>query len=291
MKTFNIIFLILIALPFSNATSQKLSLNIGESTTNSLTKNKPAQVVATFPESDSLKDSWLMDAFIELKLNNLLKYGNLGFFTEFHKNNLIGKEQDIYQLGLSVENDFPFYDKSNQLFFRIISNSNIKYSNNIFKKKEEFQGNIGFSFSLEKTKHLRFLQTNTRLININSLMAKFFTLSHNHNLGLGYIGGNENVLLGDASFDLSIFPLSGFTNKIKQPELIRLNWSINARTPLLGNTNIDLNTLNYLSVGLNYALNKSSIGISYSWQKGANPYTRLENQEFKTLSAKFKITI
>jgi hypothetical protein len=192
---------------------------------------------------------------------------------------------------LSAENDFPFYDRNNQLFFRIITNSNIKYSNNKIKEKKEFQGNIGFSLSLEKTEHFRFLQTNTRLININSLMAKLFTLSHNHNLGIGYIGGNENVLLGDASFDLSIFPLSGFTNKIKQPELIRLNWSINARTPLLGNTNMDLSTLNNLSIGLNYALNKSSIGISYSWQKGANPYTRLENQEFKTLSAKFKLTL
>lgn len=292
MKTFRKLLLTILLFNSGYIFAQNISVNIGKSTTSSLTKNKPSQIIATFPENDTLKNSWLVDGFLELKFNDVISNYNFGIVSELHKNNLIGKEQDVLQFSFTVEKDYLFYDKKDQLFFRIISSSNLKYSNNKIKEKKELQGNLGFTLSLEKSDKLRFLQPNTKLINIKSLFAKFFTLSHNHNFGLGYIGGEENVLLGDASFGLTLFPLSGFTYKFKQPELFQISWNVNARTPILGNTDIDLNTLQTLSIGFSYKINdKSSAGIAYSWQEGANPYTRLENQTFETIFAKLKLTI
>ncbi|MEN6456337.1 MAG: hypothetical protein ABFD10_18945 [Prolixibacteraceae bacterium] len=292
MKTFRSLLIVCFTVSFGSAFSQKASISIGESTTNSLTKNKPAQIIATFPENETIKNSWLADGFIEFKLTDLFKSYNIGALSELHKNNLTSKEQDVLQFGLTIEKDYLFNDSHDQTCFRIISGLNMKYANNRVKGKKELQGNLGLTLSLEKSENFRFLQPSTRLINITSSFAYLFTLSHDHNIGLGYIGGDENVLLGDASFELSIFPLSRLTNLIEQPELIQVNWNINGRTPLLGETDIDLNTLQTFSAGFNYKINdKSSVGISYSWQKGANPYTRLDNQEFKTLSAKLKLTI
>lgn len=292
MKVFRSFLIIWLTVSFNPGFSQKVSINIGESTTNSLTKNKPAQVIATFPESETIKNSWLVDGFTELKLNDVFKNYHIGILSELHKNNLTSKEQDVLQFGLTIEKDYLFKDSKGQTSFRIISGLNIKYANNKIKEKQELQGNLGLTLSLEKSRKLRFLQPNTPLIRITDSFAYLFTLLHNHNIGVGYIGGDENVLLGDASFEFTLFPLSRITNMIEQPELFQLNWSINGRTPLLGETDIDLNALQTFSAGFSYEFNdKSSVGISYSWQKGANPYTRLENQEFKTLSAKLKLTI
>lgn len=292
MKTYSNLLLILFSFASIVTYSQNLSVNIGKSTTNSLTKSKSAQVIATFPENDTLKNSWLLDGFIELKINNAFNNYNFGVLSEFHKNNLTGKEQDVMQFGLTAEKDYLLIDSDDKLFFRIITSANAKYSNNRIKEKEEFQGNVGITLSLEKSDKLRFLQPSTRLIKINSFFAYIFTLSHNHNVGLGYIGGDEDILLGDAAFELAIYPFSRLSNKFKQPELFQLKYNIKSSTPIAGKTDIDINPLQSISAGFSYKINdKSSVGISYSWQEGANPYTRLEDHEFELLSAKLKLTI
>lgn len=302
MKVYKIVTLIIIFSSSLYTYSQNISVNIGESTTNKLTKAKPAQILATFPDNDSIDDSWLVNGYLEIKLDSIGE-GNysIGILSELHKNNLISKEQDVRQFGISFEKDFLFQttvknyegklEKVN--FARLISNATFKRSNNLIDDEKSLMANLGFSFSLERSKNFRFLQPNTRLININSRLGKLLTIKHNHNFGISYIGGDDDVLLGDLSFDLNLYPLSGVMySLIKQPDFFQLQYNINWRDEIIGETNRDLNTLHTFSTGVNYQINeKSSLGISYSFQDGANPYTELENQSFETLSAKLRLVI
>lgn len=302
MKIFNL-FLLVISLFFSLSNySQQLSTNIGESTANKLLKEKPAEILATFPDNDSVDDSWLINGYLEFKVDSIGD-GNysIGILSEVHKNNLISKEQDVRQIGVSIEKDFILkkqvedYDGKNvrAIVARLISNASFKRSNNLKDNEKKLISNLGFSLSLERGKNFRFLQTNTRLIPISSNFGKLLTLSHNHNFGISYIGGNDDVLLGDLSFQLNLFPFSGTMYKlINQPEFFQLQYNINWRNEIFGETDRDLNSLETLSMGINYKINqKSSVGIAYNFQKGANPYTELENQSFKTVSAKLRLVI
>jgi len=301
MKNYKLITtLLVLSLSFSTY-SQSISVNIGESTTNKLTKDKSAQILATFPKNDSIDDSWLVNGYLEIKLDSVGKKNySIGILSEIHKNNLISKEQDIRQFGVSLERDFLIrkqitnYDGEIEYATkaRFITNATFKSSNNLIKKEKAFIANFGTSFSLERSKKLRFLQTNTRLINIDKGFGKILTITHNHNFGFSYLGGDDKVLLADASFSINLFPFSGLMNKIEQPNFFQVQYNINARTEIVGDTEKDLNTLHTLSAGINYKINKkSSIGIAYSFQDGANPYTALEDQRFETISAKLRLVI
>ncbi|WP_062060217.1 hypothetical protein [Aquimarina longa] len=301
MKNYDAILLLFYFCTSLSAYSQNISITIGESTTNKLTKNKSAQVLATFPKNDTLDNSWLVNGYLELKLDSIgTSNYSIGILNEIHKNTLISKEQDNRQFGVSLEKDFLIkkktinYDgKTEQATkARFITNATFKHSYNVLKKEKSFIANLGTSFSLERSKNLRFLQTNTRLININKGFGKILTVTHNHNFGISYLGGYDNVLLGDASFSIKLLPLSGLMNQIKQPDFFQVQYHINVRTEILGNTEKDLNTLHTLSAGIQYKIDKkSSVGISYGFQKGANPYTALEDQEFETISARLRLVL
>lgn len=302
MKNYNNLLLILVLTITFNVFGQKRSFYIGESTTNKLTKNKPAQILATFPRNDSIDNSWLVNGYFEFKFNWNEEALSFGILTEIHKNNLITKEQDIRQLGVSLEKDFTIFKRTKDTdeniekltHSRFITNATLKYSNNLIKEEKALIANFGASFSLEGAgQKWRFLQTNTRLINIDKdFFAYIFTLKHNHNLGFTYLGGNDNVILLDTSFSIDFFLLSRLMNTINQPDFFQIQYSLNARSIISGNTKKDLDTLHKLSAGFNYKINdNSSVGISYSYQDGANPYTALEDQRFQTLSAKLKLVI
>jgi len=300
MKTKYILFLIILSLSTNVFSQIKPSLSIGKSTDNKLTKDKSAQIVGTYPDNDTISDSWLLDGYIEFKLSNQKRNFAVGLLGEIHKNNLISKEQDVRQYGISVEKDFLFntekqdYDgnKIKSVHTRIITSSALKSSKDFIKDKKEFIGNIGLSISVERGGKLRFLQTNTRLINIDKGLGKFLTFSHNHNFGLGYIGGDEDVLLGDVMFEIKLFPLSGIMNQIEQPEFFNISWNIIARKEFYGEAKRDINNLKTLSAGIKYVINKkSSFGISYGWQDGANPYTGTDNQSFQTLTANLRLVL
>ena len=71
-----------------------------------------------------------------------------------------------------------------------------------------------------------------------------------------------------------------------------ISWTIDARTEIVGDSDRDIETLNKIVAGINYNISeKSAIGLAYLWQKGANPYTGLEDQSFSTLTAQFKILL
>ncbi len=291
MKKYKLFTLTAILFAFPVCYAQ-ISVSIGEATTNTLTKEKPSQIMATFPKDENLSDSWLVDGFLELKYNNASNMFAIGVVGELHKNNLVSKQQDAFQFGVTAEKDFLIKGSEDINHLRIISSLNFKHSEDKIKDTKGVQSNIGLTLALEKSTSLRFLQTKTRLINMTSPFANAFTLSHNHNFGIGYIGGDEKVVLGEYSFSLNLFLLSKITNTFNQPELFQLAYNVNGRTEFAGETDLDLNTLQVFSAGLNYLINdKSSIGISFSRQSGANPYTGLSNQTFENISAKLRLTL
>tara|TARA_R110000868_G_scaffold71713_2_gene209710 strand:- start:39010 stop:39918 length:909 start_codon:yes stop_codon:yes gene_type:complete len=301
MKSCNLIGILFFLFSSLAMYSQDISVNIGESSTNKLTKDKSAQILATFPKNDTIDDSWLVNGYLEIKFDSIGDSNySIGILSEIQKNNLISKEQDLRQFGVSMEKDFLIKKAitnynggiEKATVARFITNATFKHSNNNIKKEISFIANLGTSFSLERSKKLRFLQTNTRLINIDKGFAKILTVKHNHNFGISYLGGDDKVVLGDVSFSINLFPFSGLMNKIEQPDFFQIQYVINARSEIVGDTEKDLNTLHTLSAGINYQINeKSTVGISYGFQEGANPYTALEDQKFETISAKLHLVI
>ena len=79
---------------------------IGKATSNSLEKAKPAQIIATFPKTDTIADSWLVDGFIEYSRTDIIRNIEFGAFLEIHKNTLLEKAQDVNQFGLYVKHIF-----------------------------------------------------------------------------------------------------------------------------------------------------------------------------------------
>ncbi|RZT00237.1 hypothetical protein [Aquimarina brevivitae] len=301
MKVCKVVLIVCLSFLVKTVAAQGVSVTLGESTSNRLTKVKPAQLLATFPDNDTIADSWLINGYLEVKLDSIWgPSGRVGILGEIHKNNLIAKEQDIRQFGLSLEKDFLIQKKTVDydgnpdyaLHSRFITNLTVRSSTDRINDEHAIIANLGIAYSLERSKQWRFLQTNTRLIRMDRGFGKILTLAHNHNFGISYLGGDQQALLGDVSFSVVVFPFSGLMNTIDQPEFFQLQYQLQARSVLAGSTEKELTALQQFSAGISYAINsKSSIGIAYTHQEGADPYTALADQKFETLSAKLRLVL
>lgn len=327
MKKVNRILFVL-CLVGTSAFSQNSELRIGKSTSDKLQRNKAAQIVGTFPDNDTIPNSWLVDGFIEYtRKDEALRGFEIGFFAEIHKNTLVAKRQDIQQFGLSLKRTFDFLPNSSAMLY-MHNTLTIRDSKDFVKNKNEFISIYGTTFKLRNRpkEWMRFLQVETGLINEKEDESSFsdvINITHSHNFGLGYIN-SDDVLLANAAFELNIFPLSSLFYKKKYRELKKspefekikgesernaqlnkykkqagrfrnmfyISWTIDARTEIVGDSDRDINTLNKVVGGINYNISeKSAIGLAYLWQKGANPYTGLDDQSFSTLTAQFKILL
>ncbi len=296
------IFILFIFICYSQTINAQLkpSINIGKATTNSITKNKPAQFIGTFPKEDSTKNSWLVDGYLSIGLKNESKAFSFGLCGEIHKNNLLTKKIDYREISLTADKDFFVFcqkpgfegDTIKSLHTRIITSSTLEYAHNNIYDTHNFIGIIGFSVSLERGKKWRFLQPNTLLINHRKNIGKYINFSHEHSFDMGYIVGDNNVLLGDINFECNIFPFSGIMDKHKQPEFFYINYGIVARTKLAGSTSSDLENLNTLSAGIKYHINnKSSLGFAYYRYNGADPFEGVDNQAYETISLKLRVVL
>lgn len=327
---------------------QKWEIKVGQSTTNKLTREKPAHIISTFPKNDTISNSTLIDAFFELKYKVDSKF-SFDFFYEMHKNNLVEKEQDVSQLGLGLNfriDDVKIFGRK----MKIYNNFNFRESRDDVKKTSTSQLVYGVSFNLREKRDniFDYLRSNTVMIaeGENKILTKFINFDHDHSVGFGYLNGKDNVVIRNLSFEMNVYPFSTLfygvkknieekkdkfvslkkeyddalieynskrdtLNFVKKEAKLRLldtekdriekeagrfrnllvvNWIIKDRNAILGRTEEDLGTFSKISIGLNYNLaENSAFGLVYSWQRGADIYTGLENQDFNTLAATFKL--
>ena len=323
MRPLKKLLFVLLLFNISYVNSQNSKISIGKSTSNSLEKAKPAQLIATFPKNDTISNSWLVDGFIEYSRSDIINNIEIGAFIELHKNTLLSKEQDVTQFGLNLKRIFEI-KRENWIWFN--TTLNLKKSNDRIKREKAFQSILATTVQLISTKNdkFRFLRVQTSLINEESNLSDYFNISHNHSFGLGFIGGEEDILLFNGNLELNIYPLSTLFYKKKKKKLseelktskindsiqlqntritiekearrfaniLVLKGEVMGRELVSGSTNIDLNTFIKFSGGLNYNITEeSAIGIMYGWQKGADPYLGLNNQTFSSITATFKLSI
>ncbi|WP_435623186.1 hypothetical protein [Flagellimonas sp.] len=303
--------------------AQASKITIGKSTTNSLEKAKPAQLIATFPRNDTIDNNWLVDGFVEYSRTDIVRNMEIGVFAEIHKNTLLTKEQDAKQFGLNIKRVFAI-EEENWVWFN--TTLNLRHSNDRVKQEEAFQGILATTVQLitVKDERLRFLRAQTALINEEGNFSDYLNISHNHSFGFGLIGGEEDIVLFNGSFDLNIFPLSTMFYKKKKRKmegeikvseikdsvqstktkvaiekearrfanLFVLKGTIKGRELISGSTDTDLNTFIRFSGGVNYNFTEeSAIGIMYGWQTGADPYTTLSDQTFSSITATLKLSL
>lgn len=205
------------------AFSQNSELRIGKSTSDKLQRNKAAQIVGTFPNNDTIPNSWLVDGFIEYsRKDDILKGFEFGVFVEVHKNTLIAKRQDVQQFGLTAKRSFDILPKAT-VMLNMYNTFTIRDSKDFVKDKNEFIGLYGTTFKLwnRPKEWMRFLQVETGLIDEKEDKSSFsdiLNITHSHNLGLGYVGNND-VILANAAFELNVFPLSSLFYKKKFRDL------------------------------------------------------------------------
>jgi hypothetical protein len=301
MKSLNSLccILLLSALPVSAqkrvlsgpADTIRINFSVGKSSDNTFTKSKSAEISALFPDNDTVKKSWLINSFAEFGLISDSTRWSLGMVGEIHKNTLVAKEQNVFQYGLSMGRIFSKRDKvTGASVYEVPLSLSLKYSIDHVKKSETFQAGIGLQVNLFQG--CSFLKTQTQFPRLGTFPGKIIEFSHNHNLGMTYLGAKENVLLGQFDFEFNAFLLPYLSDKwIHRKDLFKAQFTFNGRTPLLGSTDLELNSLITFQAGINYAFDaKNSIELAYSRTRGADPLNGLSNQEFEMLSAKIKIS-
>lgn len=271
-----------------------IAINLGQSSQNKFTKSKPAQIVATFPGNDTISDSYLINGYLEIEYlkerQNAFTYA-LGIAYEVQKNTLIDKEQDVKQIGITATQILAnnYSDTKGQF----ILSENIKYSQNFIKKTDAFQAHLGFKYEDFRPKNIFFVDGAIPLIGYNQKPDGLLSFRWDYNLGVGYIGGDEEVLMCKANFSISLFPLYGLLNEwIEQPEMIFASYVLDMRTPFVGDTDLDINPKRVVTFGIAYNINdKSKLALGYAFNKGADPFSGLDNQDFNTLSLQLNLAL
>ncbi|MDG5493178.1 hypothetical protein [Psychroserpens sp. SPM9] len=299
MKTYKIFLVLILCVSVCYAqdnTEQKapqsISINLGQSSQNKFTKSNPAQVIATFPNNDTIADSYLINGFLEIEYlrqrTNTFSY-TLGIAYEVQKNTLINKKQDVQQIGITASQIIANnYDDTQGQY---IVSENVKYSQDFVNKTKAFQAHLGLKYEDFRPTHIFFVDGAIPLLGFNGEKDGLLSFRWDYNLGLGYIGGDEDVLMAKANFSISAFPFYGILNNwLDQPEIIYTTYVMDLRTPLIGNTDLRLNPKRTFSFGLAYVINKKNkIALGYNINKGADPFAGLDNQDFDTLT--FQVTM
>lgn len=277
-----------------------LTFKMGQSSTNSFTKSEPFQFLATFPKNDTLKNSWLINSYAELAWNNEKSGFRFGIVGEVQKNTLIEKVQDVRQFGVSFSKDIriPFnYEVDGKIYKAtkgvVVISGSIKSSNDLVLKKRSGQAHIGFSYSSYRNPNT-WLSSDIYYPSFDKgKFGRIMLFNHTYNFGLGYLGGNEKVLYGKADFQITTFLLGGLMCKtLGQYDFLKIKYNVSTRTPFSGAPISEQNPLRVFSAGVNYKINETNaVELSYNWNKGADPFAGLANQNYETILIKLKISL
>lgn len=251
--------------------------------------------IFTFTKPKEKQASWLLNAAIGV---NLLKSSNavltLDPYFEYHKNTLIDRVQDNWQVGISSEwQSRDFTQKQWSLIFITA----IKYNEDKIKNNTSFQGNLYFT-PLFKGKAMNpvyfWIPNNT------SNFGRAFQFSYTPYIGLE----NENRINTEtdtSSGDIyrAIFRITSEVSLFPQNEQMRGKFEFNVDWQYRNNfreTVTDLtatehkyftSSFNYIFFSENDGTKSAKIGLDYT--KGENPTRNFEQQSFYAISLKVKL--
>lgn len=253
-------------------------------------KKDPAILSFTSPIGG--KASYLIDGAINYNIANN-KNNILGVLMEYHRNTLIKKEVNNFQIGFQSETLRNKKIENNNVRSTYF-NTTLKYNNNPKSKTEGVVGTFQISWLHDKEpKH--------GIFHSNSLIPrKSFCVFYTPVIGIEYqndIKTDSTVLKGTtiraiAELNFAISPSIKDDLGFK-PSGFELFANYKYRQNILNTTDVTPSNSSLLETGMNIRLSpedaKISTKLSLSYNRGSNPVAQLAFQEYYLIALKVKL--
>lgn len=253
-------------------------------------KKDPAILSFTSPVGG--KASYLIDGAINYNIANT-KNNIFGALVEYHRNTLIKKEVNNFQIGIQSEilRNKKMKDSNvrNTHF-----NTTLKYNNNPKSKTEGIVGTFQFSWLHDKEPKNKIFDANAQI------KGKSFCVFYTPIIGLEYqndIKTDSTVLKGTtiraiAEFNFAISPSIKDDLGLK-PSGFEFFANYRYRQNILNTTDVTVSNSSLLETGMNIRLSpedaKISTKLSLSYNRGSNPIAQLAFQEYYLIALKIKL--
>lgn len=251
-------------------------IEIAESMETSDQRGDPAQIQFTFPKDKS--ESYLINLGLAYRLPSA---GNLisKIKTEFHKNSLLEKEQENFEIGYQGQLGFRFIEGTGFLIF------DPKYVYDGVNNKSSVASNISFTFkNYESPSPFKFNTNNYYLSERINFIPSLYVGFQLQNSFKAKLEENEGFIMrpyfsGSFSF---------YLNKKDKPTegILKLTALYTGRKDAINNTDVDEGYTGLLKTGVEVFLINAPIRISIgaSFNKGSDPMKGLAKQEYWLLS-------
>lgn len=309
----NILFIGVVFLPiflFAQNDTLPITINLGSSGENEVTRAKPASFIVTYPQNDTLATSYAINGFLEalytLEAANL----DISVIGELHRNSLPSKKQDTRQVGVKIGYGFKLLN--NPFIIRLFPEVSVKYTadrindkkglQNLFytyveydfKSKKEWitilePGEI-FPSNKRETMAKKGAESAEGLElykSLGKLTSDWIQIRHLNSFGVEHID-YENVWLFNATFGVEVYPFSGLLYEVfKKYNLLQLRYNISHRSQLNSNqTDLFIGTTHSYAANINFMLKKNgktALTFGYEHFNGGNPLQGLAETEFGQL--------
>lgn len=257
-------------------------------------KKDPAIISFTSPQNG--KQSFLVDASMSLGITNS-KSNITNFIIEYHRNTLIEKEINNYQVGVGQEllvNKNSKKDPSN--IRSTYYNWNVKYSSNPKSNTEGIicSGQISWKFDkIRKNGDHKLLWNPNKQIT-GKYLSGFYTptlgFEYQNNVKSDSTDLKGNVIRGTLGFSFTLSPSKNDSELGYMPSFLEYFMNFTYRQNLINTTKVTQSQYTQLSTGFNFRLtNDNKAKISLSYNKGSNPIQQLALQEYYLIALTIKI--
>lgn len=260
-------------------------------------KAEPAEI--SFSKAKGKDASWLLNAAIGYNWNSLTKNLNNGIliispYAEYHRNTIVGKEQNNWQAGVSAEWQINSIEMDKSSWSPLFITA-AKYNNDNIKDNTSFQGNLYF------TPLFKGRSQDPKYFWIPNIYSQFgnriqFTYSP-------YIGvENENRINTKNPLEKgNIYrfytritaTLSLFPNLQHKERCFEINGDLQYRNNFSENVEaLTVKNHTYFTSSINYVFYSSgtkSYKVGADYTTGENPAKNFEKQSFYTISLKIKL--
>lgn len=279
------IFFLMLILTFNNIYSQRDSLFwkrilIGKSMETAEQKEKPAQFQITIPKDST---SWLVDFGISYKINNVKNQSSSKIILEYHKNTIVDKKQNNFQLGFGRTQFLGSNEDTNGFYI----NSDLKYVYDGIDVKNSFASNLLFTYYKESDNGLSINAPN--VFDRSSIFLSAFggiqmqgIFKAKDDLSQGFIVRPQYVLALQYNFN--------DTSDIITPKpIFRLSIDYTGRYDILNSTEYKENYTHLFTAGAEFFIAYKPVKVSLggSFNYGSDPLRGLKQQQFWLFSLNF----
>jgi len=258
---------------------------------NAYTRSLPATFISTFPENDTIANSFAINGYIGLsrEFNDF----ELMATAELHRNTLISSRQFTEQYGIVGK----YYTNFNlfSIPWIVIPEISVKYSEDKINNNKGMQllGYVPLEFDLARdNKFLNLFEPGGIFPGESSKVSKWIQIRHTNSFGLEFIN-YEDILLFNASFSLELYPFSGLLKKqFGQFNILQLRYGIVERTKVNDQeTDVFIGTFRSFAANLQYKIDpkgNTALSIGYEYNSGGNPLKGLADTTFGQLNLSVK---